>query len=125
MGSTTFSITPAAGSQANDAEDMINNDNNQTSITFPVDILITDVVAVSATSGVLTSSKQFAFQVMGIKATSNFYTPLISSNEPSRITWRDMNLVIPQGNSFAVSQGEQGAAAEFWRIFIKYEPVRR
>jgi hypothetical protein len=124
MGSTTFSITPAGGSQANDEEDMINNDNNQTSITFPVDILITDVVAVSATSGVLTSSKQFAFQVMGIKATSNFYTPLISSNEPSRITWRDMNLVIPQGNSFAVSQGEQGVAAEFWRIFIKYEPVR-
>jgi hypothetical protein len=124
LGSTTFSITPAGGSQANDAEDMINNDNNQTSITFPVDILITDVVAVSATSGVLTSAKQFAFQVMGIKATSNFYTPLISSNEPSRITWRDMNLVIPQGNSFAVSQGEQGVAAEFWRIFIKYEPVR-
>ena len=124
MGSTTFSITPAAGSQANDAQDMTNNDNNQTSITFPVDILITDVVAVSATSGVLTSSKQFAFQVMGIKATSNFYTPLISSNEPSRITWRDMNLVIPQGNSFAVSTGEQGVAAEFWRIFIKYEPVR-
>lgn len=124
MGSTTFSITPAGGAQANDAEDMINGDNQQTSITFPVDILITDVVAVSATSGVLTSSKQFAFQVMGIKATSNFYTPLISSDEPSRITWRDMNLVIPQGNSFAVSQGEQGVAAEFWRIFIKYEPVR-
>ena len=124
MGSTTFSITPAGGTQANDAEDMTNNDNNQSSITFPVDILITDVVAVSATSGVLTSSKQFAFQVMGIKATSNFYTPLISSNEPSRITWRDMKLIIPQGNSFAVSQGEQGAIAEFWRIFIKYEPVR-
>ena len=124
MGSTTFSITPAGGTQANDAEDMTNNDNNQSSITFPVDILITDVVAVSATSGVLTSSKQFAFQVMGIKATSNFYTPLISSNEPSRITWRDMKLIIPQGNSFAVSQGEQGAVAEFWRIFIKYEPVR-
>jgi len=124
MGSTTFSITPAGGSQANDAEDMINGDNQQTSITFPVDILVTDVVAVSATSGVLTSSKQFAFQVMGIKATSNFYTPLISSDEPSRITWRDMNLVIPQGNSFAVSQGEQGVSAEFWRIFIKYEPVR-
>jgi hypothetical protein len=124
MGSTTFSITPAGGSQANDAEDMINNDNNQTSITFPVDILITDVVAVGATTGVLTSAKQFAFQVMGIKATSNFYTPLVSSNEPSRITWRDMNLVIPNGNSFAVSQGEQGVAAEFWRIFIKYEPVR-
>ena len=124
MGSTTFSITPAGGTQTNDAEDMLNNDNNQTSITFPVDILITDVVAVSSTSGVLTSSKQFAFQVMGIKATSNFYTPLISSNEPSRITWRDMNLVIPQGNSFAVSQAEQGAVAEVWRIFIKYEPVR-
>ena len=124
MGSTTFSITPAGGTQANDAEDMTNNDNNQSSITFPVDILITDVVAVSATSGVLTSSKQFAFQVMGIKATSNFYTPLISSNEPSRITWRDMKLIIPQGNSFAVSQGEQGAVPEFWRIFIKYEPVR-
>jgi|TARA_R110000824_G_C15218892_1_gene677410 hypothetical protein len=124
MGSTTFSITPAAGAQANDAEDMINGDNQQTSITFPVDILVTDVVAVGATTGVLVSSKQFAFQVMGIKATSNFFTPLISSNEPSRITWRDMNLVIPQGNSFAISQGEQGAAAEFWRIFIKYEPVR-
>jgi hypothetical protein len=124
MGSTTFSITPAGGSQANDAEDMLNNDNNQTSITFPVDILITDVVAVGATTGVLTSAKQFAFQVMGIKATSNFYTPLVSSDEPSRITWRDMNLVIPQGNSFAVSQAEQGVAAEFWRIFIKYEPVR-
>ena len=102
MGSTTFSILPAGGAQANDAEDMINGDNQQTSITFPVDILITDVVAVGATTGVLVSSKQFAFQVMGIKATSNFFTPLISSDEPSRITWRDMNLVIPQGNSFAV-----------------------
>ena len=64
MGSTTFSITPAAGSQANDAEDMINNDNNQTSITFPVDILITDVCAIGATTSALTSAKQFAFQVM-------------------------------------------------------------
>ena len=36
MGSTTFSITPAGGAQANDAEDMINGDNQQTSITFPV-----------------------------------------------------------------------------------------
>jgi hypothetical protein len=124
MGSTTFSITPAGGAQANDAEDMTNNDNNQTSITFPVDILVTDVVAVGETTGVLTSAKQFAFQVMGIKATSNFYTPLVTSDMPSRITWRDMNLVIPQGNSFAVSQAEQGAVAEFWRIFIKYEPVR-
>ena len=124
MGSTTFSITPAAGNQANDAEDMINNDNNQTSITFPVDILITDVCAIGATTSALTSAKQFAFQVMGIKATSNFYTVLVDPSTDGRITWRDMNLVVPQGNSFAVSQGEQGAAAEFWRIFIKYEPVR-
>ena len=124
MGSTTFSITPAGGTHVNDAEIMTNDDNSQTSITFPVDILVTDVVAVGATTGVLVSSKQFAFQVMGIKATSNFFTPLISSDEASRITWRDMNLVIPQGNSFAVSQAEQGAAAEFWRIFLKYEPVR-
>jgi hypothetical protein len=124
MGSTTFSITPAGGAQANDAEDMLNNDNNQTSITFPVDILITDVVAVGATTSVLASAKQFAFQVMGIKATSNFYTPFIDPATDGRITWRDMNLVIPQGNSFAVSQAEQGVAAEFWRIFIKYEPVR-
>jgi len=124
LGSTTFSITPAGGAQANDAQDMTNNDNNQTSITFPVDILVTDVVAVGETTGVLTSAKQFAFQVMGIKATSNFYTPLVTSDMPSRITWRDQNLVIPKGNSFAVSQGEQGAVAEFWRIFIKYEPVR-
>ena len=35
-----------------------------------------------------------------------------------------MNLVIPKGNSFAVAQAEQGAVAEFWRILIKYEPVR-
>ena len=124
MGSTTFSITPSAGTQANDAEDMTNNDNNQTSITFPVDILITDVCALSSTGSTLTSSKQFAFQVMGIKATSNYYTPLINPSTDGRITWKDMNLVIPQGNSFAVSQGEQGAVAEFWRIFIKYEPVR-
>ena len=124
MGSTTFSILPAAGTQANDAEDMTNNDNNQTSITFPVDILVTDVVAIGETTGVLLSAKQFAFQVMGIKATSNFYTPLVTSDMPSRITWRDMNLVIPQGNSFAVSTGELSAVPEFWRIFIKYEPVR-
>ena len=124
MGSTTFSITPAGGAQANDAQDMINGDNQQTSITFPVDILVTDVVAVGATTGVLVSSKQFAFQVMGIKATSNFFTPLISSDEPSRITWRDMNLVIPKGNSYAIAQAEQSATAETWRIFIKYEPVR-
>ena len=47
MGSTTFSITPAGGTQANDAEDMTNNDNNQSSITFPVDILITDAQGIS------------------------------------------------------------------------------
>ncbi len=120
MGSTTFSITPAGGSQVNDAELMTNDDNSQTSITFPVDILITDVV----TTTTLTSAKQFSYQVMGIKATSNFYTVLVDPSTDGRITWRDMNLVVPQGNSFAVSQGEQGAVAEFWRIFIKYEPVR-
>lgn len=120
MGSTTFSITPAGGTQVNDAENMINDDNLQTSITFPVDILITDVV----TTTTLTSAKQFSYQVMGIKATGNFYTPIIDPATDGRITWRDMNLVIPKGNSFAVAQAEQGAVAEFWRILIKYEPVR-
>lgn len=120
MGSTTFSITPSGGSQVNDAELMTNDDNSQTSITFPVDILLTDVV----TTATLTSAKQFSFQVMGIKATGNFYTPIIDPATDGRITWRDMNLVIPKGNSYAIAQAEQSATAEAWRIFIKYEPVR-
>jgi len=120
MGSTTFSVTPSGGSQVNDAQLMTNDDNAQTSITFPVDILITDVV----TTLTLTSAKQFSYQVMGIKATGNFYTPTIDPATDGRITWRDMNLVIPKGNSFAVAQAEQSATPETWRIFIKYEPVR-
>ena len=118
---TTFNITPAGFAQADDAELMINDNNLQTSVTFPANIIITDVINTT----VLTESHQFAFQVNGVKATSNAYTAVIQPNSSGRISWADMKLSIPAGNSFAVSTGQQsGVAVESWRILIKYEPVR-
>jgi len=35
-----------------------------------------------------------------------------------------LNIVIPKNNSFAVSQGQIAGSAEFWRVLIKYDPVR-
>ena len=67
MGWTSFSITPASGTQSEDAELMTNDNNSQTSFTFPTDILITDMV----TTDTLTANMQFALQVNGIKSTSN------------------------------------------------------
>lgn len=120
MGWTTFSITPASGTQSPDAELMTNDNNSQTSFTFPTDILITDVV----TTDTLTANMQFAFQVNGIKSTSDCYTRVINPATDGRITWRDLNIVIPKNNSFAVSQGQIAGTAESWRVLIKYDPVR-
>ncbi len=117
---TTFNITPSAGTQADDAELMTNDNNQQTSITFPANIVITDVV----NSTVLSNSHQFAFQVNGVKATSNMYTDAIQPNSSGRISWSDLKLTIPSGNSFAIGTGDKGAAAEAWRVIIKYEPVK-
>ena len=117
---TTFNITPSAGSQSDDAELMTNDNNQQTSITFPADVVITDVV----NSTVLTNSHQFAFQVNGVKATSNMYTYATQPNSSGRISWSDLKLSIPSGNSFAISSGDKGASAEAWRVIIKYEPIK-
>jgi hypothetical protein len=121
MGWTSYNVTPTGSSQADDAQLMTNDNNLQQSFTFPTDILITDVVT---TASGLTETHQFAFQVNGIKSTSNAYTAIIDPGTDGRITWRDLNIVIPRNNSFAVSTGQTSAgAAETWRIFIKYDPV--
>jgi len=119
MGWTSFSITPSSGTQSEDAELMTNDNNSQTSFTFPTDILITDMV----TTDTLTANMQFALQVNGIKSTSNLYTRIVNPASDGRITFRDLNIVIPKNNSFAVSQGQVAGTAEFWRLLIKYDPV--
>ena len=120
---TTFSILAAtigAIPEADDANLMTNDNNLQTSVTFPANIIITDVINTT----VVVQEHQFAFQVNGVKATSNAYTAVTQPNSSGRISWADMKLSIPAGNSFAVSQGQKTGAAEAWRILIKYEPVR-
>ena len=125
MAWTTFSVTPSASGvppQSDDTDLMTNDNNGQTSFTFPANIVITDVV----NSTVLTDTHQFAFQVNGVKSTSNMYTPATQPNSSGRISWADQKLEIPAGNSFAVSTSQKdGAVAEFFRIIVKYEPVRR
>ena len=124
MAWTTFSVTPSASGtppQADDVDLMTNDNNQQSSITFPANIVITDVVS----STILTDTHQFAFQINGVKSTSNMYTPAIMPNSSGRISWADQKLEIPNGNSFAISTSQKdGATAEFFRIIVKYEPVR-
>tara|TARA_Y100000758_G_C16025504_1_gene412712 strand:- start:262 stop:627 length:366 start_codon:yes stop_codon:yes gene_type:complete len=118
---TTFAITPAGFAQADDAELMINDNNGQTSFTFPANIIITDVLSTT----VLGDTHQFAFQVNGVKSTSNAYSPIINPNSSGRMSWADLKFLVPAGNSFAISTGQQsGVAVETWRILIKYEPVK-
>ena len=118
---TTFSITPAAPSQAADAELMTNDNNQNTIITFPQNIVVTDVL----TSTTLTETHQFAFQVNGVKATSDAYSAIVNPASSGRMSWADMKLTIPSGNSLGVSTGQTSAgAAEFMRLVIKYEPVQ-
>jgi len=120
---TTFSILAAtigAIPEPDDANLMTNDNNQQTSVTFPANIIITDVINTT----VVTNEHQYAFQVNGVKATSNSYTAVTQPNSSGRISWADMKLTVPAGNSFAVSQGQKAGAAEAWRILIKYEPVR-
>jgi len=119
MGWTTFSITPASGTQVEDFALMTNDNNQQTSFTFPTDILITDMV----TTDTLTPNQQFALQVNGIKSTSNLYTRIINPASDGRITFRDLNIVVPKNNSFAISTGQVSGTAQFWRLLIKYDPV--
>ncbi len=119
---TTFSILPAGFAQADDAELMTNDNNQNNSTTFPANILITDVINTT----VLADSHQYAFQVNGVKATSNLYTAVTQPNSSGRISFSDLKMTVPAGNSFGVSTGQQsGVAAEFWRVLIKYEPVGR
>lgn len=120
---TTFSITTAeigAIPEADDALLMLNDNNRERSCTFPANILITDVINTT----VVANEHQFAFQVNGVKATSNAYTAVTQPDSSGRISWADMKLSVPAGNSFAVSQGQKAGVAEGWRILIKYEPVR-
>ncbi len=120
---TTFSITTAeigAIPEADDALLMLNDNNRERSCTFPANILITDVINTT----VIANEHQYAFQVNGVKATSNAYTAVTQPNSSGRMSWADMKLTVPAGNSFAVSQGQKAGAAEGWRILIKYEPVR-
>ena len=118
---TTFSATPAGGSQAEDFQLMTNDNNQNTIITFPSNIIITDVL----TSTTLTETHQFAFQVNGVKATSNAYSAIVNPASSGRMSWADMKLTIPAGNSIGISTGQTSAgAAEFIRLVIKYEPVQ-
>ena len=120
---TTFSITTAeigAIPEADDALLMLKDNNRERSVTFPANIIFTDVINTT----VIASEHQYAFQVNGVKATSNAYTAVTQPNSSGRISWADMKLTVPAGNSFAVSQGQKAGAAEGWRILIKYEPVR-
>ena len=123
MAWTTFSITTAeigAIPEADDALLMLNDNNRERSFTFPADIIITDVINTT----VVTNEHQYAFQVNGVKATSNLYTPVTQPNSSGRISFSDQKLTVASGNSFAVSQGQKAGVAEGWRVLIKYEPVR-
>ena len=122
MAWTTFSGVGNVGSVGEDTELMTNDNNGQTSITFPANIVITDIV----NSTVLADSHQFAFQVNGVKSTSNMYTDATQPLSSGRISWADQKLEIPAGNSFTISTHQQsGAGAEALRIIVKYEPLRR
>ena len=117
---TTFSVTPTAGSQADDAQLMTNDNNQNTIITFPSNFIVTDVL----TSTTLTETHQFAFQVNGVKSTSNAYSAIVDPASSGRMSWADMKLTIPAGNSLGISTGQTSAGgAEFIRIVVKYEPV--
>ena len=118
---TTFSVTPSGGSQAEDAQLMTNYNNGNTILTLPSNVIITDVL----TSTTLTETHQFAFQVNGVKATSNAYSAIVNPASSGRMSWADMKLTIPAGNSIGNSTGHTSAgAAEFIRVVIKYEPVQ-
>ncbi len=120
MGWTSFSITPAGSSQAEDFALMTNDNNGNTIITFPQNIVITDVL----TSTTLTETHQFAFQVNGVKSSSNLYSPMVDPASSGRMSFSDLRLTIPSGNSLGVSTGQTSAgAAEFIRIVIKYEAI--
>ena len=117
---TTFSVTPSGGSQAEDAQLMTNDNNGNTNLTLPSNVIITDVL----TSTTLTETHQFAFQVNGVKATSNAYSAIVNPASSGRMSWADMKLTIPAGNSLGISTGQTSAGgAEFIRIVVKYEPV--
>ncbi len=118
---TTFSGVGNVGSVGEDTELMTNDNTGLSQITFPANIKITDIV----NSTVLTDSHQFAFQVNGVKSTSNMYTDATQPNSSGRISWADQNLLVSAGNSFTLSTHQQpGAGAEALRIIMKYEPVR-
>ena len=118
---TTFSVTPSGGSQAEDAQLMTNDNNGNTILTLPSKVIITDVL----TSTTLTETHQFAFQVNGVKATSNAYSAIVNPASSGRMSWADMKLTLPAGNSSGISPGQTSAgAAEFIRLVIKYEPVQ-
>ena len=118
---TTFSLTPSGGSQAEDAQLMTNDNNGNTILTLPSNVIITDVL----TSTTLTETHQFAFQINGVKATSNAYSAIVNPASSGRMSWADMKLTVPSGNSIGISTGQTSAgAAEFIRLVIKYEPVQ-
>ena len=118
---TTFSVTPTGGSQAEDAQLMTNDNNGNTILTLPSNVIITDVL----TSTTLTETHQFAFQVNGVKATSTAYSAIVNPASSGRMSWADMKLTIAAGNSIGISTGQTSAgAAEFIRLVIKYEPVQ-
>jgi len=118
---TTFSVTPTGGSQAEDSQLMTNDNNGNTILTLPSNVIITDVL----TSTTLTETHQFAFQINGVKATSNAYSAIVNPASSGRMSWADMKLTIPSGNSIGISTGQTSAgAAEFIRLVIKYEPVQ-
>ncbi len=100
---------------------MTNDNNGNTILTLPSNVVITDVL----TSTTLTETHQFAFQVNGVKATSNAYSAIVNPASSGRMSWADMKLTIPAGNSIGISTGQTSAgAAEFMRLVIKYEPVQ-
>ena len=99
---------------------MTNDNNGNTIITFPQNIVITDVL----TSTTLTETHQFAFQVNGVKSSSNLYSPMVDPSSSGRMSFSDLRLTIPSGNSLGVSTGQTSAgASEFIRIVIKYEAI--
>ena len=99
---------------------MTNDNNGNTIITFPQNIVITDVL----TSTTLTETHQFAFQVNGVKASSNLYSPMVDPSSSGRMSFSDLRLTIPSGNSLGISTGQTSAGgAEFIRIVVKYEAI--
>ena len=55
---TTFSVTPSGGSQAEDAQLMTNDNNGNTILTLPSNVIITDVLTIPAGNSIGISTGQ-------------------------------------------------------------------